>query len=159
MATLSRDEAVAKFGWAGYCRYVGEPYVYERAQVEVLLSAFFNGRLIDRNWDDRGIPTDAQLVELEGRGKPRGDGKRCDPSSRKSSSNPAHSGNDLAYMVDLQRALARSDHRDRLMLTWLHRDAMTHEQIASRLGHPRRTVSEWIDAATSRLTRLMNGEK
>lgn len=158
MAALTRDEAIAQLGWAGYCRYVGDQFKYEQPQVEVLVSAYFNGRLVDRNWDDKGMPTDAELTELESK-KQRRAGDKVDPNARKSKSNPAHQGNDVIYMIDLQRGLARLDPHYREVLVLHHREGLTQIEIGEIVSVTRQTVSLRLTAAIGQLTNLMNGVK
>lgn len=107
---------------------------YTRAEVEVLLTAYWNGGVVD-----------SEIVPV--------------PGMPRSEVNPARLGNSMAHMIDIDRALTRSDLDIATYVgVWLrYGHGLTLDACALGAGVSRPTITEKIDAAVSLLAELING--
>lgn len=107
---------------------------YQPAEVELLLTAYFHGGTLDRE-------------------------EQIEPGAPKTKANPARMGNNVAHMIDVERAWrrARLSRNQRVALYLRHERGDTLSEIADWLGLADSTVSEMLQKATAIMAAAMNG--
>lgn len=108
---------------------------YQRDEVELLLTAYFNEGVLDRE-------------------------ESVEPGMPKAASNPARQGTVMASMIDIERGLARSGltNTARAAIYLHYGRGWTKKDSAEFLGKAPSTISEAIDRGVSVITAWLNGK-
>lgn len=133
---LTKEQLIERHGARWYYReYAGAQFTYQRRQVEMLLTAYWNGGAVDdETHPDQGMP--------------------------KSKANPAHMCNGPVYMLDLERGMEAVDlsPETRVAVRLHYGEGMTLDTIGQLLGGvAKQSAQERIDLAVSKITLAMNG--